>query len=87
MMWVMCCNLILHGGTPQGFFQLFAQGGGSKMRLYGLLGGGGQVHICEQSMWENRGVQGHAVPESFPVENCLVCMCFDSERSLKHDHK
>ena len=28
------------------------------MRFYGLLGG--QVRICMQSMWQTRGVWGHA---------------------------
>ena len=37
------------------------------MRLYGLLGGGGDkyVGICVQSMWQTRGVQGHAPPGNF----------------------
>ena len=33
------------------------------MRLYGLLGG--QVRICVQSMWQSKGVWGHAPPEKF----------------------
>ena len=33
------------------------------MRLYGLLGG--QVRICVQSMWQSRGVRGHAPPGNF----------------------
>ena len=33
------------------------------MRLSGLLGG--QVHICVQSMWQTRGVWGHAPPGKF----------------------
>ena len=49
--------------NSQGFFQLFAQGGGGRMRLYGLLGG--QVRICVQSMGQTRGVRGHAPPEKF----------------------
>ena len=27
--------------------------------------GGGQVCICVQSMWQTRGVQGHASPGNF----------------------
>ena len=33
------------------------------MRLYGLLGG--QIYICVQSMWQTKGVQGHAPPGNF----------------------
>ena len=41
-------------------------GGGGKVRLYGLLGGGGeQVHICVQSMCQTRGVWGHVPLENF----------------------
>ena len=47
----------------QGFFQFFCPRGG-KMRLHGLLGGG-QVRICVQSMWQTRGVRGHALPGIF----------------------
>jgi len=35
----------LHGHPQQGF---------------SFLPKGGQVHICVQSMWQNRGVRGHA---------------------------
>ena len=42
--------------SEQGFFRLFAQGGG--MRLYGLLGG--HVCICVQSVRQTRGIWGHA---------------------------
>ena len=33
------------------------------MTLYGLLGG--QAHIHVQSMWQTRGVHGHAPPGKF----------------------
>ena len=33
------------------------------MRLYGLVGG--QVYIHVQSMWQTRGVWGHAPPRNF----------------------
>ena len=48
-----------------GFLSAFCPrgGGGSKMVLYGLLGG--QVRICVQNMWQTRGVQGHAPPGNF----------------------
>ena len=53
----------------QVFFKLFAQGVG-KMRLYGLLGG--QICICLHSMWQSRGVQGHAPLENYDFRPFLV---------------
>ena len=35
------------------------------MRLYELFGGGGQVRIRVPSMWQIKGVLGHAPPENF----------------------
>ena len=81
MTWVMCCNLILHGGTPQGFFQPKRE----QNEIVWIIGGGKYIFVYKAC--GKIGVSRHAAPESFPVENCLVCMCFDSERSLKHDHK
>ena len=39
------------------------------MRLYGLLGE--QVCICVQSMWQTRGVRGHAPLGNFDLDLLL----------------
>ena len=60
-----CTNSVVKERT--GFLQLLAKGGGGggrgKMRLYGLLGEEAHIHV--QSMWQTRGVQGHASPGKF----------------------
>ena len=44
--------------TCQCLFQLFAKGGPNE--IVWIIGGGGQVCIRVQSMWQSRGVRGHA---------------------------
>ena len=50
----------LWAACPQGFFQLFAQGG-TKWDYMDYLGEGGK-YVCMrvQSMWQTRGARGHA---------------------------
>ena len=47
-----------------GFLSAFCPTEGG-MRLYGLLGGGGQVCIRVQSMWRTKGVWENASPGNF----------------------
>ena len=58
--------------TP-GFLSAFCpRAGGGKMRLYGLLGGGGgQVCIHVQSMWQTRG-GGGMLPGKFFLLDLLL---------------
>ena len=51
----------------QGFFHLFAQGGGQNEIVW-IIGGSSQVRICVQSMWQTRGVRGHASLGNFDFE-------------------
>ena len=54
-------NLSNYMYAHAGFLSAFCpRGWGGKMRLYELLGG--QVRIHVQSMWQTRGVWGHAPP-------------------------
>ena len=46
------------------------------MRLYGLLGG--QVCIRVQSMWQTRGVQGHAPLGNFDFGPFIRCNLVES---------
>ena len=67
---------------------LFAQGGwGEKMRLYGLLGGGGrQVCICVQCVQEARGVQGHVPPGNLILDLLLDAIWWNlGPFSYKHN--
>ena len=57
--------LTVPGSLNSAFFPRRGRGGGrgQNVRLYELLGG--QVYIRVQSMWQTRGVQGHAPPGNF----------------------
>ena len=59
-----------------GFLSAFCPRGGGKMRLYGLLGG--QVCIRVQSMWQTRGVQGHAPLGNFDFGPFIRCNLVES---------
>ena len=47
---------------------------GDKMRLYGLLLGGGEGQVCirVQSMWQTRRVWGHAPPGNLSLDLLLI---------------
>ena len=44
------------------FSLLLKMGGGGQNEIVWIIGG--QVHIRVESMWQTRGVQGHAPPEN-----------------------
>ena len=69
----------------QGFFQLFAQGGGGKLILYGLLRG--QVCIHVQSMWQNRGSGGMLPREILILDLLLLDAIWWNLGLLLHKHK
>ena len=62
-----------------GFLSAFHPRGG-KMRLYGLLGGG--KYISVQSMWQTRGVRGHAPLGNFVFWPFSRCNLVESGTSL-----
>ena len=57
-------------------FSFLSKGGGGKMRLHGLLGE--QVCICVQSMWQTRGVRGHAPLGNFDFGPFIRCNLVES---------
>ena len=63
---VYCLTVQWHHVT-QGFFQLFIQGG--RNEIVWIIGG--QVCICVQSMWQSRGVRGHAPPGNLILDLLL----------------
>ena len=65
-----------HGSYVPGFLSAFWPRGRGKMRLYGLLGR--QVCIHVQSMWQTRGVWGHAPPGNFDFGSFIRCNLVES---------
>ena len=49
--------------ASQASFSFLCKGGQND--IVGIIGGGGQVRIHVQNMWQTRGVWGHAPPENF----------------------
>ena len=56
------------------------------MRLYGLLGGGGQVSICVQSMWQTRGVRGMLSREILVLDLLLDAIWWNLGLFFSHKH-
>ena len=54
------------------------------MRLYGLLEG--QAHICVQSIWQTRGILGHAPPGKFLILDLLLDAIWWNLGLFSHKH-
>ena len=70
--------------TQTGFLSAFCPGEGGQNEIVWIIGGASMHHV--QSMWQNRGVWGHAPLGNFDFGPFIRCNLVESGTVFLHKH-